>query len=211
MRDRWAVCAAIALLLPSCAVQRPFSPAETARRIVAPGQWGGTPFPDQVLLRRHVVHRLTLHHGGEDFPPGREVAQHLRNLQDWSRREKKWADIPYHYIIDLQGRTYACRPLDFPGDTNTEYDPTGHALVCLLGNYEVVSPSPEQVRAVQDVMALLCVQFGLEPESIASHKDYSAQTACPGRNLHARLEEIQAGVRRRLANLGKAGRRMPPG
>lgn len=202
----------VVCLLSSCAVQRPFSPELAARRIVPSGEWGGTPIPDHARPRRHAVRLLTLHHGGEDFPAGRDVPQHLRNLQAWSRREKQWADIPYHFIIDLQGRTYACRPLEFAGDTNTEYDPGGHALVCVLGNYDVIVPSAEQLRAVEDLFAMLCVKFGLGPETIASHKDHSSQTACPGRNLYARLAsgEIRAEVRRRLASIGKTGRTTPP-
>lgn len=197
----------VVCLLSSCAVQRPFSATDIDRRIVSAIQWAGTPIPDHAKPRRHTVRLLTLHHGGEDFPAGRDVPQHLRNLQAWSRREKHWADIPYHYIIDLQGRTYACRPLEFAGDTNTEYDPGGHALVCVLGNYDVIAPTPLQLRAVEELFTMLCVKFNLGPETIASHKDYSSQTACPGRSLYARLGEIQAGVRRRLAGMGKA----PPG
>ena len=200
-------------MLSSCATQRPFSAVETGRRIVAAAEWGGTPIPDQARPRRHTVRLLTLHHGGEDFPAGRDVPQYLRNLQAWSRRDKKWADIPYHFVIDLQGRTYACRPLEFAGDTNTEYDPGGHALVCVLGNYDVITPSPQQLRAVEDLFAMLCTKFVLGPEAIASHMDYSSQTACPGRSLYARLAsgEIQAAVRQRLAGMGKTGRSTPPG
>lgn len=207
-RVEWTLWLAPTVLLTSCVVHRPFSVDRAARAIVPAGEWGGTPIPDTVQPRRHAIRLLTLHHGGEEFPPGRDVPRHLRNLQQWSRREKHWVDIPYHFIIDLEGRTYACRPLEFPGDTNTEYDPIGHALVCVLGNYESVSPSPAQLRAVEDVMAVLCARFGLGPDAIASHRDYSTQTVCPGRNLYARLAngEIQAGVRRRLADLGKPER-----
>jgi hypothetical protein len=44
-------------------------------------------------------------------------------LQDWSRNTRKWLDIPYHYIIDLDDRIYEGR------DTNTEYDSAGQALI----------------------------------------------------------------------------------
>lgn len=197
-----------AVLLSSCAGQRPFSADQAIRRFVPAAEWGGTPIADTARPRRHTVRLLTLHHGGEAFQPGRDVAHYLRNLQEWSRRDKRWADIPYHFIIDLEGRTYACRPLEFSGDTNTEYDPTGHVLVCVLGNYDIAYPSQAQLSAVEDVMAVLCARFGLGPEAIASHRDHSKQTVCPGRNLYARLAngEIQAGVRRRLADLGETGR-----
>ena len=193
-------CAAASWILVSCAGQRRFDPLQVAGRIVPVAAWGGTALPEAARPRSHSIRHLTLHHGGEDFPASRDVGQYLRNLQDWSRREKRWVDIPYHFIIDLQGRTYAGRPLEYAGDTNTEYDPTGHALVCVLGNYETAVPSPAQLAAVEDVFAWLCQRFGLGPETIAGHKDHSAQTVCPGTNLHAQLANgrIRAGVERRL-------------
>lgn len=197
----WVVGLLIAGMQPSCALRKPFEPERVAGRIVPAGAWGGRTLADQPPPRRHALRLITLHHGGEDFPQGRDVPRHLRNLQEWSRREKRWVDIPYHFVIDLQGRTYACRPLDIPGDTNTGYDPTGHALVCVLGNYETASPAPEQLGAVEDLLALLCIRYGLGPETIAGHKDHAEGTVCPGRNLYAQLANgrIQAGVRRRLA------------
>jgi hypothetical protein len=187
-------------LLASCAGQRRFDPDQVAGRFVRAPEWGGTAIPADARLRPHTIRQLTLHHGGEDFPPAKDVPQHLRNLQAWSRREKRWADIPYHFIVDLQGRIYACRPLEFAGDTNTEYDPAGHALVCVLGNYQTAAPSPAQLAAIMDLFAWLCETHGLGPETIAGHKDHSAQTDCPGKNLHAQLANgrIRAGVEQRL-------------
>ena len=108
---------------------------------------------------------------------------YLRRLQAWSRNTKRWADIPYHYVVAPDGRIYAARPLAVAGDTNTEYDPTGHALVMLLGNFEEVEPTPQELQATVDLMAWLARSHGLRADSIASHNDYSAQTLCPGRNL----------------------------
>src|SRR5258705_1278348 len=94
----------------------------TEVQIVSVAQWGGTP-ADPALARKQEITHITLHHQGEPFPPGKDPVQYLRKLQTWSRTTKHWLDIPYHYIIDLDGRIYEGRKLEYAGDTNTEYDP----------------------------------------------------------------------------------------
>ncbi len=161
--------------------------------------WGGTP-ADATKGRAHEIRHITLHHGGTAFSRDKDVAQHLRNLQSWSRREKGWIDIPYHYVIDLEGRTHEARDIRFAGDTNTEYDPAGHALIMVLGNYEEVEPTPAQLAAVADTMAMLARRFRLGVEAIGSHKDHSRQTVCPGKNLYRYLQDgsLVAAVKARL-------------
>jgi N-acetyl-anhydromuramyl-L-alanine amidase AmpD len=76
------------------------------------------------------------------------------------------------------------------GDTNTEYDPTGHILVTLEGNFEEEEPTREQMQATRNLVGWLAKKFKVPSEKIKTHKDY-AQTACPGKNLQLRAEEIR--------------------
>ena len=81
----------------------------------------------------HVPKFITLHHGGVAFLRDKDPKQYLRNLQSWSRGTRLWADIPYHCLIDLDGNVYEGRDVNYAGETNTEYDPSGHALIVVLG------------------------------------------------------------------------------
>ena len=175
-----------ALLLPTLAFAAP-TLAEVEQRIVPVAQWGGTP-ADPALARKQDITHITLHHQGEPFPQGKDPVAYLRNLQTWSRATKHWLDIPYHYIIDLDGKIYEGRKLEYAGDTNTEYDPKGHALIEVVGNFEEVQPNQQQLDAVVDLMALLANKYHVSIDAIAGHKDYSAQTVCPGANLYAYLQ-----------------------
>lgn len=168
--------------------------------IVPVGQWGGTP-ADAAKARLQQITHITLHHQGESFPPGRDVIQYLRALQQWSRNTKHWIDIPYHFVVDLEGRIYEARQLTYAGDTNTEYDPIGHALIEVVGNFEEVEPNQKQLDALVALMAKLSARYQVAPENIRGHKDYSAQTVCPGRNLYAYLASgyLRDRVRARLA------------
>lgn len=188
----------LALIIYGCAASSRFSPTEFEKKIIKIEQWGGTPANDS-LARKQTITKITLHHQGESFPEGTDPIQYLRNLQSWSRKVKHWIDIPYHYIIDLKGNVYEGRKIDYAGDTNTEYNPMGHALIEVVGNFEEVEPNQLQLDAIVKTMAWLALKYHVPVDSIRSHKDYSSQTVCPGKNLykyfqngyfHRRVEEL---------------------
>jgi hypothetical protein len=161
---------------------------EVERSIVPVAAWGGTP-ADPAQAHRQAITHITLHHQGEPFRTGTDPRQYLRNLQTWSRNTKHWLDIPYHYIIDLDGNIYEGRKIDYAGDTNTEYDPTGHALIEVVGNFEEVEPNRQQLDAVVRLMAMLAHKYDVPLDHIASHRDFSTQTVCPGANLYRYVQE----------------------
>lgn len=179
-------CGLGALFLSSCTTLGSASLAEVEQKIVAVEAWGGTA-TDPAKARRHTIDHITLHHQGEPFPAGKDPRAYLRNLQTWSRTTKGWADIPYHYVIDLDGNIYAARDIKLAGDTNTSYDPKGHALIEVVGNFEQVEPNSKQLDAVVDLMALLAAKHKVPVDRIHGHKDY-AETACPGVNMYRYLE-----------------------
>lgn len=176
------------LALSAAAAQAALPLAEVERAIVPVSAWGGTP-ADPARARRHAITHVTLHHQGEPFKPGTDPQAYLRRLQSWSRASKGWLDIPYHYIIDLDGRIYAGRDIAYAGDTNTEYDPKGHALIEVVGNFEEVEPNDKQLAAVVDLMALLAARHQVSIGDIRSHRDYSNQTVCPGAKLYRYVKE----------------------
>ncbi|MBI4911790.1 MAG: N-acetylmuramoyl-L-alanine amidase [Acidobacteria bacterium] len=190
------------LLLAAACTRGPV-PAPLPSGVATMASWGGTP-ADPARGRPHQIERITLHHGGVRVDPTRSTEAYLRGLQDWSRREKGWVDIPYHFVVDQEGRVFAGRELRFAGDTNTEYDPTGHALVVLLGNFEEEEPSALQFEATVTLVARLATQHRVGLDRIASHRDYSRQTVCPGKNLTRRLESgwFRSAVRTRMGASG---------
>lgn len=204
MRKR-LFCAAVAAALLSGGCAGPAIPPSMPE-IVPVEAWGGSPPPGGAAPQR--LTQITLHHQGETWIEGSDVAAYLRRLQQWSRQTRHWADIPYHYVIDPEGRIYAARPIELAGDTNTEYDPRGHALVMVLGNFEEVRPRPAQLRAIVELMAGLAARHGLAPTAIASHKDFSSQTVCPGRHLYPYVES--GWIRRAVAARLAGERTLPP-
>ncbi len=150
-------------------------------QVISRADWGWQPMDN--ILPQHSINKITIHHGGEEFAEDKDMIQYLRNLQSWSRSEKKWIDIPYHYMIDLKGNIYEARPINYPGDTNTDYDVTGHALICVVGNYEVQKLSDASLESLAQLTAFLKEKYRVETKDIKTHKDYT-ETLCPGTDLY---------------------------
>ena len=108
--------------------------------------------------------------------------------------------MPYHYVIDLDGNLYEGRDIRFAGDTNTEYDPAGHALIEVVGNYEESEPNQAQLETLVELMTMLAAKYAIEPDAIRGHRDFSDQTVCPGKNLYRYLDNgyFQERVRENL-------------
>ena len=142
------LCVSILAVVGGCAA--PSKPVEAPLRVIPVAEWGGSAMSAEsvAVAKKHTPQWITLHHGGVAFLRDKDPKQYLRNLQSWSRGTRKWADIPYHYLIDLDGNVYEGRDVNYAGDTNTEYDPTGHALIVVLGNFGEVDPNPAQLSAV---------------------------------------------------------------
>jgi len=144
-------------------------------------------------LRLRVPHRIThvtLHHTGSPEPlrPTDDPREKLRGLQSWGARDRNWWDVPYHYLIDLDGRIYEGRDWHFMGETNTTYDPEGHFLISIIGNYGRQEPTQAQLESIADLMAWALKEFDLPLDRIGGHYNY-AQTDCPGKELRKYLED----------------------
>lgn len=157
-------------------------------------------------LEKHKITHITVHHTGVKQTPSRDFVDKLRGLQTWSQREDslatgqvkpQWADIPYHFYIDWEGKTAECRPIEFPGDTNTNYDTTGHALVVVEGLFPDDYLGYVQKKSLRNIVTWLSIQYNVPPENIQSHRDMApGQTDCPGESLQSEMDGLRAWVKK---------------
>lgn len=158
-------------------------PAEVANSDVAGG----------ANMRLRIPHRIThvtLHHTGDSRPLAREddPVTRLRGLQSWGATDRNWWDVPYHYLLDLDGRIFEGRDWRYMGETNTTYDPGGHFLISIIGNYSRQEATPAQLESIADLMAWALKEFDLPLDRIGGHYNY-ASTDCPGTHLRKYLED----------------------
>ncbi len=139
--------------------------------------------------RSHTISRLTLHHTAVPLGANRNAPSRLRGHQRF-HQDNDWADIAYHYGIDLRGNVYELRDVGLAGDTFTNYDPAGHFLVVCEGDYDQERPSDAMLQATAALLAHGASRFGVSPDTLTGHRDHAA-TSCPGANLYNRLGDLR--------------------
>jgi len=153
--------------------------------------WGAN---DPKPYKSQVPVRITIHHEGTYFPQDSLAFRHIKSIQIWGMRERKWADVPYHYFIDGFGNIIEGRNIFTVGETNTSYNPEGHILISIIGEYHKRQKlNSEQYNSLIKLIAHLCNQFKINPDSIRGHRDYCkpGETDCPGDNIYQLIENKQ--------------------
>jgi hypothetical protein len=147
--------------------------------------WGA--LEPQGEMTEHTITCLTLHHTAalltDDVDPRARARAHQRFHLD-----SGFADIAYHYLVDLEGNVLEGRSVAHAGETFTDYDPTGHFLVCCEGNYDEQEPTRQQLDAVARLFAWASLTFDVDIATLSGHRDH-ARTSCPGENLYQVLED----------------------
>lgn len=152
--------------------------------------------------KEHQIKFITIHHTATLQKKDVSIEKKMQNLQSFSQGESRlasgklkpvWFDIPYHYYIAVDGKIAEGREIKFVGDTNTEYDPTGHALIVLEGNFETEQPSKNQQKALDELVVWLASKYQVSTAEIKGHNAFAA-TACPGKNLKILLSSLREKV-----------------
>lgn len=183
------------LLLVSCRAQKISLPKDV--QVISREQWGAK--APVLSMKQHVPDRITIHHTATQQHPDKPTADKLRGLQSFSqskstlgsgRVKEIWADIPYHFYIAANGEIAEGRELRYVGDSNTPYDPTGHALIVLEGNFQHEEVTSAQLGSLRKLISSLSKKFHIGPDRMSGHKD-NADTLCPGDKLYALIPELK--------------------
>ncbi len=146
--------------------------------------WGALPVAGSFVT--HEIERLTVHHTAALLESNSQAPARIRQHQRY-HLDRGWPDLAYHFIVDAAGYVYEGRPVDAVGDTGTEYDPTGHFLVCCEGNFDEQEPAPAQLTSLANVLAWAAATFAVSADTIRGHRDWAA-TSCPGDLLYPFVE-----------------------
>lgn len=197
--------AALLLLAAACGPRRPPPLVPASVAFVSRARWGARPAVGP--MRTHVPRRITIHHTATAQAPARAAGEKLRALQQFSQRNDSlangrakpaWPDVPYHFYVAADGVVAEGREWRYVGDSNTPYDPSGHLLVVVEGNFETETLSDAQRRSLEALVPTLALRFGITPERLGAHRDF-AETRCPGANLMAELPRLRALIAERTA------------
>ena len=175
--------------------------------IYSRAQWGADESQRQASsLRYGEVHAGFVHHtvNANDYTRA-EVPGMIRSIYAYHTRTRGWSDIGYNFLIDRFGRIWEGRygGVDRPvvGAHTLNYNDYAFAAAA-IGNFETADPSSAMLRAYGDLFAWKLSLHGVDAAStsqrvgkrdfpaINGHRD-AAATACPGRNLYAKLSSIR--------------------
>ncbi len=156
------------------------------------GAWAGQIEPrknwNASYTRRNVTRmgtpdRITVHHTGSDLFWGTSywgAASQIKKIQTYHQKNKGWADIGYHYIIDRAGRVWEGRPLRYQGaHAGGPQENRRNIGVVLLGNFTRQRPSEQQVYTLFRFLNTLTQQYRIPPHRVLTHSEVK-DTTCPG-------------------------------
>jgi hypothetical protein len=173
----------------------PSRPYEVA--VIPRDAWGAEPVSG--ALEPHDIQHITIHHAGTTT--GTVGPAQFRVWQAW-HQFLGWPDVAYHYIIGRDGLVYEGRDHKAAGDTATEYDPTGHLLLVVEGDFDADVPTAAQIETLARLVAWGSQTFAVPLDEATGHRDHAA-TTCPGDSLYALIHD--GTLRARAAALIAAG------
>lgn len=147
--------------------------------------WGAR--PPRPGGKPHTITRMTIHHSAVALPDNRGIVARLQQHQRYHQDDKGWIDIAYHYAVDRNGNIFALRDTAIAGDTATDYDTTGHFLVLCEGDFDQETVSEAQLNGAALICAWATGQFGITTSTLASHREVTPVTECPGATLESHM------------------------
>ncbi|MCY3796211.1 MAG: peptidoglycan recognition family protein [Chloroflexi bacterium] len=182
------------------------SPAIARPAIVSRDEWGALPVNHSALNENGFYQRVSNPYGwyvyrGELRDNYQTLIVHhssfyeadaratLLEAQRLHREDRHWADIGYHYLIDIDGTIYEGRDLGARG-VHTMGHNTGSAGLCLLGDYRFALPPKAQLEATGVLGRWLVAELAIT--HLAGHSQFNPSTLCPGAALLESLPDMAA-------------------
>ena len=120
----------------------------------------------------------------------------MASIQELHMDGRGWADIGYHYGIDVDGLLYAGRDIGARGASVAGKN-QGVIGVMVMGHFQWEAPSMSQLKTLQTWVNHLATTYDLT--HLAGHGEMNPESVCPGRfmTLYLNLLAQGAGLERR--------------
>ncbi len=190
-----------------------------APSIFSRGQWGADESMRDGSPKYYEVHAGFVHHTVTQNSYSRsDVPGILRSIYAYHTRSRGWSDIGYNFLVDRFGQIWEGRAggVNRPvvGAHTLGYNEYSFAMSA-MGNFETKQPTSAMVGAYGSLFAWKLSLHGVSAAStsqkvgsktfqaINGHRD-AGSTACPGKNLYAKLPTIRSAAA--AAQVGWSGR-----
>ena len=129
------------------------------------------------------IKKIIVHHSASD------AKATVDDIRDWHVYNNGWSDIGYHYIILGDGSVAEGRPVNKIG-AHVKGKNRYSIGICVVGNFENITPTPKQVKVLDWKINELCIEYGIGWDAVSAHRDW-ANTLCPGANLYKVLQQLK--------------------
>ena len=137
---------------------------------------------------------ITIHHTADQSEmlelAGRNTREYLRRLQSHYQKNRKYADLPYHFIISSDGRIWDGREISYQGahaGNNTLNK--GNIGIALVGDFDRQRLSRQQSQSLRVLIRDLCSRFQIPARGVFGHGELKS-TDCPGKNLRRLMPQF---------------------
>ena len=123
-------------------------------------------------------------------PEGRDVS--TDTIRGWHVNERKWSDIGYHYVIELDGKVRTGRPVERAGAHVRGFNKSSIGI-CYVGGMTSDMKEPKDTRTDAQHKSLIDLLIELKQQypyaDIKGHRDFSPK-ACQSYDATKELEWI---------------------
>lgn len=129
---------------------------------------------------------IVVHHSASDSGGATAFDRHHRLVN-------KWDELGYHFVIGNGtdtgngavevGSRWRKQKHGAHCKTPDNYYNDHGIGICLVGNFDNTSPTPQQLSSLERLVRFLQQQCGIDGSHIVTHGGVTAKTACPGRNF----------------------------
>ena len=164
-----------------------FAPAKVA--IIPRSNWGARAPKCTKALRVPVRYAFIHHTAGSTPTSESQERATMQQVQRYHQDSRGWCDIAYNFLIMPSGRVYEGRGWTRVNGATKGYNSNSIA-VCFAGNFETATPTAAAINAGRALLNQGIRDGYLTPDFILrGHRDVGS-TACPGRHLYARLNDL---------------------
>lgn len=170
--------------------------------------WGARPDTGLTQLD-NKPNKIVIHHTASENSSDKSKKHAYKfayTVQGWHMNENGWADSGQHFTVSrggyvMEGRHTSLKHLkDGSGFVQGAHAPganTDGIGIENEGTYTDGAPPKELWKGLVAFCAYACQQFGIDPNEIYGHRDFSS-TECPGNAFYAKLPDLKAEVKKAL-------------
>ncbi len=166
--------------------------AVSTNGIISRAAWTRSGLASRSINAMNGVSRITIHHEGwtpVNFTNAADTYDRIETIRQIHTRDRGWADIGYHFVIDRAGRVIQGRDLRYQGAHVSEHNQ--HNLgILVLGNFEQQKPTAQQVESLGRFVAMQMKAHRIVKSRILTHQEINP-TECPGRHLQVQVNRMR--------------------